>query len=150
MLARRGKVEQVAYGVYRFPEFPATRFDPYQLAVFWTGAPEACLSHDTALDGYEVCDINPDRIHVSVASRRRIRRSGGEGYVVHYVDLEEGEVGWWNQIRTVTLPVAIGQCIVTGVPGYLLRRAIAAGADRGDLTPVQAQDLTARLEARDV
>ncbi|MBU4214527.1 MAG: hypothetical protein KJ792_07720 [Actinobacteria bacterium] len=76
--------------------------------------------------------------------------SGGEGYVVHYVDLTEGEVGWWNQIRTVTLPVAIGQCIVTGLPGYLLRQATAVAADRGDLTPVQAQDLTARLAARDV
>lgn len=77
MLVRRGRLERVAYGVYRIPEVPVTRYDPYMLAVLWTGAAEACLSHDTALAAHEVSDINPDKIHPAVATQRRIRRSGG-------------------------------------------------------------------------
>jgi predicted transcriptional regulator of viral defense system len=149
MMTRRGKVDHVAHGVYRFPEIPATEFDPYQLAVFWTGAPEACLSHDTALAGYDVCDINPGRIHVTVGAARRLRRRGGEQYVVHYENLDAGEVGWWNEIRTATLPTAIGQCIASGVPAYLLRQAIGTGHDRGDLTPAKTHTLTDLLDARD-
>jgi Transcriptional regulator, AbiEi antitoxin len=49
MLSTRGQLERVAHGVYRFPHFPVTAYDPYMLAVLWTGARAACLSHDTAL-----------------------------------------------------------------------------------------------------
>ena len=75
-----------------------TQYDPYMLAVLWTGADEACLSHDTALDAYEVCDINPDRIHLTVRPERRIRRAGGQGYVVHHESLTAEQVGWWQRI----------------------------------------------------
>lgn len=148
-LVLRDKVERVAHGVYRFPELPATEYDPYMLAVLWTGVPEACLSHDTALAAYDVCDINPDRIHVTVAKTRRIRRQGGQRYEVHYADLGDDEVGWWHRIRTATLRTAIAQCVATGVPTYLLRQALQAGRARGALNAAEATRLTKTLEARD-
>ena len=148
-LAGRGLLERVAHGVYRFPELPTTEYDSYMLAVLWTGIPNACLSHDTALVGYDVCDINPDRIHLTVPKARRIRRRGGDRYVVHYDDLTADQLGWWHRIRTVTLPTAIAQCISSGVPTYLLRQALTAGRDRGLLTAGEAKTLTADLEARD-
>jgi predicted transcriptional regulator of viral defense system len=46
MLSSRGQLERVAQGVYRFPQLPVTEYDPYMLAVLWTGVPAACLSHD--------------------------------------------------------------------------------------------------------
>jgi predicted transcriptional regulator of viral defense system len=149
MLAARGQLERVAHGVYRFPQFPAGEYDPYMLAVLWTGAAGACLSHDTALASYEVCDINPDRIHVRLPKGRRIRRRGGELYVVHHEDLASEQIGWWQQIPTVTLATAIAQCVTSGVPGYLLRQALATARDRGALTQAAADDLSQQLEARD-
>jgi predicted transcriptional regulator of viral defense system len=38
-------------------------------AVLCAGFPEACLSHDTALDAYGVSDINPTAIHITVAKK---------------------------------------------------------------------------------
>lgn len=149
MLCSRGQLERVAHGVYRFPQFPVTAYDPYMLAVLWTGTPAACLSHDTALAAYEVCDINPDRIHITVPRSRRIRRAGGELYVVHQQDLNDHQIGWWQQIPTATLPTAMFQCIASGVPGYLLRQAVTAGRGRGELTVVEADTLERTLEARD-
>jgi predicted transcriptional regulator of viral defense system len=149
MLLARGRLHRVASGVYRVPEVPATRFDPYMLAVLWTGADEACLSHDTALDAYEVCDINPDRIHLTVHPGRRIRRAHGEGYVVHHEALSPDQIGWWERVPTVTLPTAIDQCIRSGVPTYLLRQAITAGAGQGVLRPEVRARLKNDLEARD-
>lgn len=147
-IATRGQVEHVAHGVYRFAELPTTEFDPYMLAALWTGTPEACLSHDTALAGYDVCDINPDRIHLTVPRARRIRRRGGELYVLHYDDLREDQIGWWHRIRAVTLPTAIAQCTASGVPAYLLRQALGSGRERGLLTATDVDDLTAALETR--
>lgn len=149
MLVARDQIERVAHGVFRFPDLPVTEFDPYMLAVLWTGTTDACLSHDTALAAYDVCDINPDRIHLTVPKARRIRRRGGDLYVVHHADLTTDQLGWWQRIRIVTLPTAIAQCIDSGVPTYLLRQALSAGRARGLLTVEQTHHLDTRLESRD-
>ena len=149
MLVARGQIERVAHGVFRFPELPVTEIDPYMLAVMWTGTPDTCLSHDTALAAHDVCDINPDRIHLTVPKARRIRRRGGDLYVVHYADLTADQLGWWQRIRTVTLPTAVAQCIDSGVPTYLLRPALGNGRARGLLTADDARRLDTQLEARD-
>lgn len=148
MLAARGGLERAAHGVYRFPQLPVTERDPYMLAVLWAGTDQTCLSHDTALAVYEACDTNPDRIHLTVPPARRIRRRGGERYALHHQDLTTEQVGWWQGIATVTLPTAIGQCIDSGVPSYLLRQALEHGRRTGDVLADEAADLETRLEAR--
>ena len=145
----RRQLDRPAHGVYRFRRLPVTAHDPYMLAVLWTGTTAACLSHDSALAAYEVCDINPDRIHLTVPRARRVRRSGGDLYVIHHQDLAAEQVGWWQQIPTATLPTAMAQCIATGVPGYLLRQALTAGRARGELNAAEADTVQRALEARD-
>lgn len=149
MLAHRRQIERVATGVYRFPRFPDGPHDHYMLAVLWTGDPRACLSHETALAVYELSDVNPDRIHLTVPAGRRIRRAGGELYAVHREDLADEEIGWWDEIPTATAQTAIRQCIDAGVPSYLLRQALEDGAAAGRITPSQMNALTIRLEDRD-
>ncbi len=148
-MVARERIERAAHGVYRVPQVPETEYDQYQLAVLWTGVPEACLSHDTALDAWDVSDINPDRIHVSVARRRRLRRARGDRYVVHYEDLAPEQTTWWQGIRIVTVPTAIAQGISSGVPTYLIRQALDR-AGRTSILPGPVRDgLAAELEARD-
>jgi len=147
-LVARGEVERVGHGVYRFPTFPTSAQDPYQLAVLWTGTAGACLSHETALEVHGVTDLLPNRIHVTVPVGRRIRRAGGEAYCVHRQELAADQLGWWEQIATVTLPTAIVQCIQWGTPTYLIRQAIDQGARNGALLAEEAGALTMRLEAR--
>ncbi|QGH70378.1 hypothetical protein [Pseudactinotalea sp. HY158] len=115
----------------------------------WTGASEACLSHDTALEAWGFTDINPDRIHVSVARKRRLRRAGGESYVIHYEDLAPQQVTWWQGIRIVTVPTAIAQGIASGVPTYLIRQALDRAGRTSILPTVRREELTAELEACD-
>jgi predicted transcriptional regulator of viral defense system len=103
------------------------------LPVLWTRAPEACLSHETALDAYEISDVNPNRIHVTVAKHRRLRRTGGDDYVIHREDLAPPQIGWWQEIPTVTPATAIAQCIAYGTPTHLLRQAIDRGHIKGYL-----------------
>ena len=77
MLVKRGRLERVVRSVYRVPQVPPASFDRFMLALLWTGCDEAALSHETALDAYDVCDVNPTSIHVVVDGGRRIRRKGG-------------------------------------------------------------------------
>lgn len=148
-MVARGRIERAAHGVYRVPQVPKTECDQYQLAVLWAGAPEACLSHDTAMDAWGITDINPDRIHVSVARGRRLRRAGGERYVIHYEDLVPHQVTWWQGIRIVTMPTAIAQGIASGVPTYVIRQALDRGGRTSVLPEPEHQKLTAQLEVRD-
>lgn len=147
MLVHRNTLERASYGVYRFPNYPVGEHDALMLAALWTRAPEAALSHETALDLYAISDINPNRIHITVGKQRRLRRSGGEDYEIHHQDLAPSQVGWWHEIRTVTPATAIGQCISYGTPTYLIRQAIERGHDQGRVTSAQRDELSSKLDA---
>ena len=148
MLERRGTLDRAARGIYRFPKFPVSQYDPFMLAVLWAGAPEACLSHETALDAYGISDVNPNLTHITVPKQRRIRRSDGDGYVVHHEDLAPEQIGWWQQIPTVTPATAVAQCIDYGTPTYLVRQALECGLRDGYLTTDVHQRLEQALEQR--
>ncbi len=148
MLVHRGTLERAAFGVYRFPRYPVGPYDPYMLAVLWTRAPEACLSHETILDVYGISDINPNRVHVTVGKQRRLRRTGGDAYDIHCEDLAPASIGWWQEIPAVTVRMAIEQCIEYGTPTYLLRQAIERGYTQGYLKSAELEVLTDALAAR--
>jgi len=147
-LTRRGRLERVAHGVYRVPQIPYTQYEPYMLALLWTGASEATLSHETALDAYEVSDINPHKIHITINKGKRIRRTGGTKYILHKQNLIQEQKTWWEQMPIVRLPVAIEQCIDYGTPTYLLRQAIESGKRTGLVTAKKKIILTQKLEKR--
>ncbi len=148
-MVARARLTRAAHGVYRVPQVQETEFDQYQLAVLWTGAAEACLSHDTALAAWSISDINPDQIHLTVARHRRIRRQRGGQYVVHHDDLDAKQVTWWEGIRIVNVPTTISQCIASGVPTYLIRQALDRAGRTSRLPIDERGRLTNELEARD-
>ena len=147
-LAFRGTVERATRGVYRFPRFPSAPADPYMLAVLWTQVPEAVLSHETALDLYDISDINPEVIHVTVGKNRRIRREDGRQYVVHNQDLMPTQLSWWEEVPVVTAATAVAQCIELGTPTYLLRQALVRGQAEGRLTKLEVGSLLVGIEKR--
>lgn len=148
MMAARNNVERVACGVFRFPEFPVSAADPYMLAVLWTGDPGAALSHETALAVRGYGDINPAVVHVTVAARRRVRRTPAGPYVVHREDLQPHQIGWWSGVPTATAETAIRQCLTLGTPGYLLRQAIDEAHQDGALPAAEAKSLLSQLDRR--
>jgi len=146
MMARRSRLEKVSRGLFKVPQVSATPHDSKMKAVLWTGFPETCLSHDSALDAWEISDINPDKVHVTVAARRRITRAVPLSFVVHNEDLTPEQVTWWQGIPTVTATTAIRQCLVSGVPTYLIRQALERSAR---LVPTdQREQLTRLMEDR--
>ncbi|MDR1293773.1 MAG: hypothetical protein LBK59_02250 [Bifidobacteriaceae bacterium] len=128
---------------------PATRYDAWALAVLWTGAPEACLSHETALAAWEISDINPNEIHLCVRKQRRLRRAGGERYVIHHHDLTQEQRVWFEQIPITDVSTTIDQCIDWGVPTYLIKQALARAGRTSLLLADEKERLAQKLEDRD-
>jgi predicted transcriptional regulator of viral defense system len=146
-LAARGKLARVSYGVYRFPEWPVAANDNLMEAVLWTRDRRAALSHDTALLVYELSDINPDKIHVTVAPKSRAlqRKQIPDAYAIHFQRLTDDQIGWWEMIPTVTVGTAIDQCIDTHVRPDLVLQAISNAERLGRITPETAERLDTKL-----
>lgn len=147
-LAARERIERVAHGVYRVPQVPSSHYDRFMLAVLWTGTPEALISHESALDIYGVCDVNPRAIDVTVPKGKRISRRSGEGYRIHHEDIAEGDRTWREEVPVVTLARAIEQCMLAGTATYLLEQAAERGLAEGLIASGDHSRLTEMLRGR--
>ncbi len=147
-MVARNRIERVAHGVYRIPQVPDTEYAPFMQALLWTGTPEACLSHDTALALRELGDINPTKIHITVKKGRRIKRAGGGGYLLHFEDIPSEQKTWFHGMSIVDVPTAIEQCIAINVQSYLIEQAIDKAGKTSDLPKPDRVRLTKLLKDR--
>lgn len=69
-LAARGGLVNVAYGLYRVPDIPATVYDQFAEALYRAGE-GAYLHGESVLALLRLADVNPRRIKVAVPRRAR-------------------------------------------------------------------------------
>lgn len=140
-MAERGQLERRSNGLYRFPFFPTGPLDPYMEAALWPRGVEGVISHESALELYELSDVHPRRIHITVPRRYRIRREAPTVYRIHHEDLQSGDVGRLEGIPIVTPEHAIRQADGGGLGPALVAQAIDHGERNGRLTRRQAKKL---------
>ncbi len=127
---RHGQLDRVAHGLYRFPAFPSGPFDELMQATLWPRR-LGVISHDSALDLWDLCDVNPARIHVTVPRAARIRRVPSSTYEVHVRDLDASDVTRFEGIPVVTAVRAILDGIERHLDRRLIDQAIDAARRRG-------------------
>jgi predicted transcriptional regulator of viral defense system len=142
LMAARNTLEHLGHGLYRMPLVPATQLDAYMEAVLWTGR-RGVLSHETALDLLELCDVNPSAIHLTVPSGFRTRKAFPGIYRLHRLDLDPAEIGWYEGIPAVTTERAILGGIEQALGWQLIDQAIATARARGLITKPAAKRLAA-------
>jgi len=124
LLERRGIIERLAHGVYRIRELAGDRLEQHQEALL--RFPTAVLSHDTALDLHELCDINPAKIHITVPRRLRVRKEVPAWLALHRRNLDEAEIAWHEGLAIVTPARAILDGIETNVGQRFIDEALEA------------------------
>jgi predicted transcriptional regulator of viral defense system len=130
---RRGAAERVAYGVYRMTAIPPDDLEEYMRAALWPmGA--GMLSHETALDLYELCDVNPAGIDVTVPYSYRTHRPLPVLYRLHPRNLAAAETGRLRGLPIVTPLRAILDGIETHVRGELIEQAIQTAEQHSLIT----------------
>jgi predicted transcriptional regulator of viral defense system len=137
----RGLLERVSRGVYRFPDIPAGALDQYMEAALWPHPTRAVLSHETALDLHDLCDINPSRTHVTVPADYRTTRKAPPVLELHRQDLPAEEVGWHDGIPIVHPRRAIRDSIENDTGWHLIEQAITTARRRGRITATEARRL---------
>lgn len=148
-LHQSGDVERVSRGVYRLTRYPASPLGQYMAAILWPQVrrPDArgVLSHDSALALYELSDANPARVHLTLPTAMRIRRTVPRHLVLHYAELAPADVRHVEGIPVTTPERTIRDVHAAHLGPALVRQAIADGRRTGQLSLDQADRLEQEL-----
>jgi predicted transcriptional regulator of viral defense system len=140
-MAERGQIERRGNALYRFPLFPVGPLDAYVEATLWPRGADGVISHESALELYELSDVHPRRIHLTVPRGYRIRREIPATYRIHHEDLGPRDIGRLEGIPIATPEHAIRQAFRADLGKALLAQAIDHGEQNGRLMGRQAKRL---------
>ena len=136
---RTGRFERVKPRVYRFVQFPASADEDLYVAWLQTG-PHSVISHDSALALYELSDLLPGQIHVTVprtASRRR------PNLRLHTHQLEPEDVTHYEGLPVTTVLRTLVDVAAAGLADEQLLQAIQEALGRGLITRESLSELSA-------
>lgn len=141
--AKRGNILRVRQGVYRLRHFPE---QPHaDLFIAWLAAGEqAVISHESALSLYELTDLIPAEIHLTIprsASRRK------QGMRLHTARLRPDEVTRRGGLPVTTLPRTLADLLRLGVEHMWIEQAIRQAIQQG-LTSAEELRAESRRYAR--
>lgn len=83
-------------GIYRLSRYPIQNRPELALWTLWSrnkkGEPQGVWSHETALDIYEMTDVMPAKMHMTVPKGFRKSQAIPDVLVLHYDELNESDV----------------------------------------------------------
>lgn len=150
-LHQSGDIERVSRGVYRLVRFPVSPLGQYMEAALWPQVrrpdARAVVSHASALALYELSEVSPAKIHITLDPDLRLRRAVPSQFVVHVARLAPTDVQLVEGIPVTTPERTIRDAHAAHLGSALIRRAIADGRRNGQLTQAMADRLTRDLLA---
>jgi predicted transcriptional regulator of viral defense system len=147
-MMRRGELERISWGVYRLVRFPRSENDLYMATTLWPLSTRGVISNESALALYELSDVNPAKIHVTVPKSFRLQREVPRGMVIHHADLRDADIGYHDGIPVTTPERTIRDCHAAHLGPALIRQAINDGTRAGYLRRSQAKALEQELLGR--
>jgi len=143
-----------ARGIYRLALFPVQAEQQLVTFSLWSqnrkGEFQGVYSHETALAHYELTDLNPSKLHMSVPKNFR-RNSETPGVLkLHFADLLKEEIKASRGFR-VTTPLRTLQDVieVQNISFEFIEQAIKESIKRGLLTRKQIKSVVDRVNASD-
>ncbi len=132
---RSHRFVRLSQGLYRFQDYPVRPGDEI-VAAWLRQAPDAVVSHESALQVLDLGDVITDRVHLTVPRSRR-RLVSQDGVVIHTTThhLGPGDVVTRRGMRVTAPARTIADVAAAGVaPDHVTAAALAAIA-RGMTTP---------------
>jgi predicted transcriptional regulator of viral defense system len=142
-------------GIYRLALYPAADRPDLVLWALWSRnrdeEVEGVYSHQTALSLYDLSDLNPAKLHMTVPSDFR-RNSEIPGILVlHYADLPESDVQAGSGFKFTRPLRTILDLIETGtVERNFIRQALRQAVERGLITRQQIRSAQMSEPARKI
>jgi predicted transcriptional regulator of viral defense system len=125
--SKNGLFSHIRRGIYRLNRFPMSPNEDLIVAWLRTG-PDSAISHESALALYDLTDIIPSEVHVTVprtASRRR------DNIRLHTSRITPLEIASREGLPVTTVVRTIADVARTGLAEEHIRQAIDRALDRG-------------------
>jgi len=142
-------------GIYRLTLFPTADRPDLVLWALWSRnrneEVEGVYSHDTALSLYDLSDLNPAKLHMTVPTDFRRNSDIPAILVLHYADLPDSDVQtaqgfkFTRPLRTILDLIEAGT-----VERNFIRQALRQSVDRGLITRQQIRNTRMSGPARKV
>ena len=143
-LQRRGRLERLSRGLYRFPTWPSEELQQYHRAVLWPQAHRsleyALVSHESAAELYNLTQLNPAVVHVTVPRTTRIAREVPSWLRLYFEDVADEDRTYERGTPTVSIPKAIEQIAPRGLD--VVHRAVSEARERRLLREDEIERLT--------
>lgn len=129
--AQAGNIKRVLHGIYRLTRFPHSPREDLYIAWLRCG-PNAVISHDSALEIYDLSDAMPAEIHITVPRGSSLRRPGIR---LHTGKLRPDEVTHWQGLPVTTIERTIADVVARGVQEWIVEQAIREALAHGRMLP---------------
>lgn len=145
---KAGRFIRVSRGVYRLRDYPSAPRE--ELMAAWLRlAPDAAVSHQSALDLFGLSDLIPDAIHLSVPrARRRLARQHGVRVHTTTNQLDGAEVVTRAGLRVTSPARSIIDVAEAGAAPEQVQAAIRQAIGQGLTTPRELQAASSSASAR--
>lgn len=130
---KAGNWRREGHGIYRLERFPHTPDEHYVLLMLWSrdraGTIQAAVSHETALQAYELSDVMPASIHLTVP--RSFRKQPPAGVQLHRQDLPASDMTERAGYRITTPLRTLLDAAASTLSAEHLATAVQAALDQG-------------------
>jgi predicted transcriptional regulator of viral defense system len=145
---RRGTFQRLHRGVYRFRDYPSSPHEHVAAAWLAIGKDVAVVSHESALDLWDLSDIVPAAVHLTVPrAQRSLANRPPTDVIVHTTTRpwRDGEVRRHEGIRLTSPERTILDAADAGTQPEQIEMAIVQGLRRGW---IDARQLRSRARDR--
>jgi hypothetical protein len=142
-------------GIYRLALYPWTDRPDLALWALWSRNRneeiQGVYSHHTVLSFYNLSDLNPAKIHMTVPTHFRRNSEIPGVLVLHYADLPESDIKTAQGFKLTPPLRAILDLIEAGtVERRFIRQAVTQAVDRGLITRQRIEDAQMSEPARQI
>ena len=132
-------------GIYRLVHFPTSEHE--DLVIAWLWAEQAgVFSHETALTLYDLSDVLPGKVHMTIpASWRRRRLRVPAGLVLHYADIGDADRTGFSAVPITSPCRTLRDCIEANVSPEIVRQAVLQARRRGLISEKEGAEFDAAL-----
>ncbi len=131
-----GRLEHAGRGLYRLRFYPSSPFDHIAAACVLAGPEIAVVSHESALELYDLSDVVPSKVHLTLPRRYR-HRAAPVGVRLHFPrqPLADGEVRCVHGLQTASPERTILDALEAGTQPEQIEMAVWQALERALTTP---------------
>jgi predicted transcriptional regulator of viral defense system len=126
-----GRFLHIQHGIYRLARFPHSPREDLYVAWLRCG-PRAVISHDSALELYDLSDAIPTAIHITIPRGASLRHPGIR---LHTAVLGSDEITHWQGLPVTTVERTIADIAAQGAQEWVVQQAIQEALNRGRMLP---------------